>query len=338
MSLFQSSLRPPTEFTDELIERYLVALRGDLEPDPLFQRRLRGRVVNEYVATREGLRSRSATARREMGRLGRACLYASFALAFSVGGVMAASQESVPGDALYPLKRQIESLRLAVLPAHLRDDLAAYNLSERVSEMGRLADAGEWELAAGLIDAIHDGYQELTLLASSSDPDSAALIEDRLLVVDGLVDRLPAGVRASLDLPASGAEGGPGAPPSSPGNGSGPNAGAGDPSTNNGGANNHGSNPNGTTNQGGANNDGANEQGPAAPGAGSGGPGSGSGNGGSGSGGGGGDGSSGGSSSGGSGGPGSGGQPVDEGTGSPGSGPAPHSSPKPSKSPAPGGE
>ena len=123
MSLSHASLTP-----DELVRRYVERVRADLEPDPLFRRRLRGIVSNQFVAAREGSAIPASRPSR-MGRLGRACLYASFALGISVGGVMAASRAAIPGDLLYPVKLQIEALRMEALPAEYRDDLAILALS-----------------------------------------------------------------------------------------------------------------------------------------------------------------------------------------------------------------
>ena len=111
MSLF--TRRPGSHVPpDEAMRRYVELVRRDIDPHPLFRRRLRGTVVNRFVAQREG----SAVARRprasRMGRLGRACLYASVATAISVGGVMAASESALPGGFFYPLKLSVEDMRL----------------------------------------------------------------------------------------------------------------------------------------------------------------------------------------------------------------------------------
>jgi hypothetical protein len=50
MSLFNRALRPPPIASDDAIERYLVTLRSQVQPDPLFRRRLRSDVVNRFVA------------------------------------------------------------------------------------------------------------------------------------------------------------------------------------------------------------------------------------------------------------------------------------------------
>jgi len=119
--------------SDEAVERYLAAVRAHVDPDPAFRRRLRGVVLNQYVAAREA--GRAGLVPRAMGRLGRSVLYASFALGVSVTGVMAASEIAVPGDVLYPLKRAIEDLRVEVLPEQFENELVLYELNERFSEL-----------------------------------------------------------------------------------------------------------------------------------------------------------------------------------------------------------
>jgi hypothetical protein len=119
-----------------------------IQPDPMFRRRLRGQVLNRYVANREGLIKvvPPPSRRREMGVLGRGVLYASMLTALGVSAVGAAAQESLPGDAFYSVKLQLEELRMRVAPPGLRDDLAAMALDERLEEVERLAAAGRWEL------------------------------------------------------------------------------------------------------------------------------------------------------------------------------------------------
>jgi hypothetical protein len=187
MSLFRDSLRPPAIFSDEAVERYLAAVRAELGPDPHFRRRLRGQVLNRYVAAREGIGA-APTAARAMGRLGRAVLYASFTLAFSVTGVMAASQDALPGELLYPLKRQVEQLRVQVLPAHLHDDLATYALAERIHELDELAERGDWDRVTALAETIEQDY---LALADALETDTGQL-DRHIVVLNGLLETLPA--------------------------------------------------------------------------------------------------------------------------------------------------
>jgi len=200
MSLFNRALRPPPTTSDEAIERYLADLHAEIQPDPLFRRRLRTDAVNRFVAAREGIATpaRAGIGGRQMGRIGRACLYASFTLGVSAASVMAASQEALPGDALYPLKQRIEQLRWDLVPDQLHGELAALALGERIEEMGRLADTGRMELALAMAPEIDRGYARLAGLANR-DAAADARIERHLLVLQGLVDKLPATTRAAVE-------------------------------------------------------------------------------------------------------------------------------------------
>jgi hypothetical protein len=185
MSLFQRPIQPPAILSDEAVERYLAAVRAELSVDPLFRRRLRGAVVNRFVAEREG-RSGAPARSRRMGALGRAVLYATFALSVSVSSAMAASQGAAPGDALYALKLQIEHLRLQALPEHFHDDLAAHSLGERIHELDLLAERGDWARVAVQAEAVEDEYRHF--LDTTRDEASS----DRyLLVLTRLLQRLP---------------------------------------------------------------------------------------------------------------------------------------------------
>ena len=111
MSLFRDSMRPPPITSDAALRRYLEIIRAEIEPDPLFRRRLRGLVVNEFVAAREGVALPARHGVRAMGRLGRACLYASVALAMTAGATMARRAKAV--------KRTSGEWRAPVIPARL---------------------------------------------------------------------------------------------------------------------------------------------------------------------------------------------------------------------------
>ena len=215
MSLFTRSVRPPAEASLEHVERYLAKLHAEIEPDPLYRRRLRSDVLNQFVAAREGIEGpgRPGLAQRRMGRVGRACLYASFSLGVSAASVLAGAQEALPGDALYGLKQRVEQLRIDVAPEHLHAELAVYVLGERIEEMTRLADSGRLEHALGMAPAIDREFRRLVALRGSVDGARAARIEHHLLVLEGLLERLPSSARAAVQhaidaAPASGSAAG----------------------------------------------------------------------------------------------------------------------------------
>lgn len=152
-----------------------------IQPDPMFRRRLRGQVLNRHVATREGLfpappAVATARARRDVGMLGRGVLYASLLTAMSVTAVGAASQDSLPGDALYGVKLQLEEIRMQIAPPGLRDDLAAMALDARLREVELLAEAGRWALVD---DAAARAVQAENQLAAIIGSDATATANGR---------------------------------------------------------------------------------------------------------------------------------------------------------------
>ena len=115
----------------------------------------------------------------------------------AAASVLAASQDALPGDALYTLKVRMEQVRLDVLPAHLHDDLYAYTLSQRIDEMGRLTEAGHWQLALAMTPVIEDSYEQF---AHALDEQGLAS-EDasrHLIVLQGLLEQLPEGARDAV--------------------------------------------------------------------------------------------------------------------------------------------
>jgi hypothetical protein len=155
---------------DDATLRRMERVYRRLQPDPLFRRRLRSEVLNRYVAEREGYLRRPG-ARREMGKVGRAVLYASLGLAVSVSVAGAAADRALPGDLLYAMKLQLEDIRMRVAPPSVRDDLAVMALGERVDELERLAAAGSWRLvaaAAARVTAAEEALHALDPAAGSA--------------------------------------------------------------------------------------------------------------------------------------------------------------------------
>jgi hypothetical protein len=210
MSFFNRALSPAPRVSAEAIERALAAVAAQVEPDPLFRRRLRSEVVNRYVAAREGLAApeRPAPGRgSRTGRLGRACLYASFGLAATAASVMAAAQEALPGEALYGVKLRVEQLRFDLAPDHLHADLVAYALGERLDEMDDLVAAGALDEALGLVPAIEHEFARLEALANAPSDEDGARIERHMVVLSGVLERLPDTARSAVQDVVNGVNG-----------------------------------------------------------------------------------------------------------------------------------
>ena len=229
MSILSKPLRPSSTTADDAVRRYIAVARRHAEPDPLFRRGLRGTIMNRHVAVREGaIAPRAARRASRTGRLGRACLYASFAMAVSVGGAMAASERALPGELLYPLKRSIESLRLEVLPQQFHDELVADALSARIQELAVLLDAGEVALAASVSDDVRESYEALLALGVGEDA-RRGLLQARFAQLEAMLARLPDAARTAVERatvgtrPFNAAPGlGTGPEPGSPVQGEGP--------------------------------------------------------------------------------------------------------------------
>jgi hypothetical protein len=187
---------------DDPIVRRIEDAFTSMQLDALYRRRLRTEVVNRYVAVREGHAAARPAARPlahrgVMGRLGRACLYASVALAGSTVGVLAASQSALPGDALYDVKLRIDALRLEAAPANLRTAVAEYIVGERLNELTVLAADGEWARAADAAAATGASAQQLAGLLAA-DSVAEARIQRHLAVLAGLVETAPPAARDAL--------------------------------------------------------------------------------------------------------------------------------------------
>ena len=206
MSATTPPIRPRVHSAEDAVRRYVEASRHDLEPDLLFQRRLRGTVMNRFVAEREGTPWPEPPRRQRMGALGRACLYGSLVTALSVSGVMAASDAAVPGDLLYPLKLSIEQTRAHVAPAHLQDELAVHVLAERIDELGRLAESGDLARATTLALSIGRTYEQLASTSAAADVDDERL-QIHLSRLEAVLERVPDEARRAIERAMSVAPG-----------------------------------------------------------------------------------------------------------------------------------
>jgi subtilisin family serine protease len=183
---------------DDPLARRLREWTHLLHPDPLFERRLRGEVLNRHVAAREGGGSVPRSRQRELGALGRAVLYASFALAVGVTAVGAAAQGAVPGDPLYPVKLRIEELRIEVAPAGIRPQLIAARLDERLAELEVLAARGAWSEVVTAARRVDDTAMRLEAFGLGADTPGHDAIERHAEILAALAAEAPAAAREGL--------------------------------------------------------------------------------------------------------------------------------------------
>jgi hypothetical protein len=192
---------------DDPLVRHLSETLARLEPDPLFQRRLRGEAINHYVAGSEMRLARRDRARREMGRLGRSVLYASVALALGVTAVGAAAQEALPGDALYLVKLRLEELRIEIAPASLRPQLVSLVLDERLGELERLTALGAWPQAERAASLVERAAARLAAFGLGPATPGDQAVERHAEVLNRLLAEVPEPARPGLEhaIAASGA-------------------------------------------------------------------------------------------------------------------------------------
>jgi Domain of unknown function (DUF5667) len=184
--------------SDDPIARMVARTAGRLRPEGHYRWRLRGRLVNQFVATREGL-LREAPRRAEMGRLGRAVLFASLGMAISVSAVGAASTSALPGDPLYGIKREVENLRMQIAPPSVRPMLAAAALEERLAEVEQLAAAGSWARVAQAEQEVAGAVATLAALGGTPSADEVAQIARHTQILTGLLAKAPLSARAGLE-------------------------------------------------------------------------------------------------------------------------------------------
>jgi len=184
--------------SDDPLARRLVEASHRLQPDPLFERRLRGEILNRHVAVREGTPTAPRARRREVGVLGRAVLYASFALAVGTTAVGAAAQGAVPGDTLYPVKLRIEELRIQLAPAGLRPQLVAARLDERLAELEILAQRGAWSEVPVAARTVDDTALQLEAFGLGAATPGQEAVGRHAQVLAALVEEAPAAAQEGL--------------------------------------------------------------------------------------------------------------------------------------------
>ncbi len=78
-------------------------------------------------------------------------------LILSLGTVTLAAQDALPGETLYPLKRQVESVRLSLTSEERQDELQLDYLDRRVAELVLLVER-EQEVPTTLVEEIEVAY------------------------------------------------------------------------------------------------------------------------------------------------------------------------------------
>ena len=186
---------PPPQPDDEM-EASLRAALAELDPDPLFRRRLRGRVLNGYVEVREGMRPLPPSGRA--GRIGRAALYASVTAALAASAVAAVSNDALPGDPVYGAKIVIEHVRTELAPAGVRLQLAEASLDERLSELEQLASRGDWERAVAAGQEIAADLDRLSSMAGAAAVSEQSRLEHQLTVLTAVFEEAPPAAREGM--------------------------------------------------------------------------------------------------------------------------------------------
>ncbi len=189
--------RPAAVRPDDAMARMVSRTTGRLRPTSAYRRRLRGHIVNQYVAVREGHAAPSAR-RREMGAIGRSVLYASVALAVSVTAVGAASGSSLPGDPLYVVKRQIEQVRIDIAPAWARPGLVAETLDTRLAEVESLARLGRWDRIDDAVANVETAQHALSAAGGNAGGEAVTLARHES-VLGALLAQAPSRAKPGLE-------------------------------------------------------------------------------------------------------------------------------------------
>jgi hypothetical protein len=183
----------------------------------------------------------SATVRKRTHPVRRVVLAAVAAAVLLVAGAVAASADSLPDSAFYPLKGVMENVRGAL--AFGPSDKLAYHLDlarTRLTEAEAMIARHRIDLADQALSSLNDQLNNAALVVQAemqSDPALAASLEDRLVQAIATHDQQLAGLQGQVTNPAAVAaitqardraaqalQTSNGKPTVSPGNGKGPSS------------------------------------------------------------------------------------------------------------------
>jgi len=194
--LAQLRRQSPPESPDESTVARLRAVIAELDPDPLFRRRLRGKLLHNYVAVQEGIRPAPPSVSRP-GRVGRAALYAGLTVAIGATAVGAASRSALPGDLLYGPKMAIEQLQMELAPAGVKAAFQATSVEERLDELAQLAARRDWTHAAASARQVAAELQGIRAAGGAPTAEQAG-IAHRLAVLTAVFEAAPPAARDGL--------------------------------------------------------------------------------------------------------------------------------------------
>jgi hypothetical protein len=149
----------------------------------------------------------SATVRSRRHPVRRLVLAAVAAAVLLVAGAVAASADSLPDSALYPLKGVMENVRGAL--AFSPSDKVAYHLDlarTRLTEAEAMIARHRLDLADEALNGLDDQLNDAALVVQSekqSDPGLAASLEHRLIQAIATHDQQLAGLQGQVTNPAA---------------------------------------------------------------------------------------------------------------------------------------
>jgi len=149
----------------------------------------------------------SATVRSRTHPVRRLVLAAVAAAVLLVAGALAASADSLPDSALYPLKGAVENVRGAL--AFSPSDKLAYHLDlarTRLTEAEAMIARHRLDLAGQALSSLDDQLDDAALVVQAelqSDPALAASLENRLVQAIATHDQQLAGLEGQVTNPAA---------------------------------------------------------------------------------------------------------------------------------------